>query len=131
MVFAFAEASKFNNILHKIGCETLCVTRLRLETYLIRFQSRPDSILDQFSLQNGRRFRVEAEPGSVTAPKRDTKGRLDLIWNRFGNVLGPFLVNILIHEPALTIEWHLPIRHRAMGALWTCASGHVRMDMCV
>ena len=114
---------------------------MRLEPYLIRFQSRPDSILEQFFLQNGRSFRIEVEPGSFTEPKRDTRGRLDLNWNRFGSVLGQFLVNILIHEPALTIEWDLPIRHRAMGsqsntaqghtALWTCASGHVRMDMCV
>ena len=97
MVFAFAEVSKFNKILYKIGFEMLYVIRLRLEAYPVRFQSRPDSIWDQFWLQIGRGFRFETEPGSVTEPKRDTRGRLGLTWNRFGNVLGPFLVHILIH----------------------------------
>ena len=66
MVFAFAEASKFNKILYKIGFEMLYVIRLRLEAYLIRFWCRPDSILDQFSSPKGRSVRVEAEPKGVT-----------------------------------------------------------------
>ena len=97
MVFAFDRGSKSNQIQHKIGFEMLCGIILRLETYLIRLLSRRDSILDRFFFENGRSFRVETEPGSVTEPKRDTRGRLGLTWNRFGNVLGPFLVHILIH----------------------------------
>ena len=53
------------------------VLRLLVETYPDWFLSRPDSILEPFWLQNGRRFRGESVFGSVLGPILHSDGQLE------------------------------------------------------
>ena len=76
----------------------LCGIRLRLETYLIRFLSRLDSILNRFSFQNGqgfrrkiwdcKRYRAQSIVIFIQIP---LQSHLEPIWKRFGSTLGSIL----------------------------------------
>ena len=70
----------------------LCVIRFGLETYLIRFSSHPDSILEQFWLQNGRGFRgrkrVWKRSGPHLAFRWPAGTLLDRLLDHFGSILG-------------------------------------------
>ena len=54
------------------------------------FCSTSSMILDQFWLQNGRRFAVESGFESITKPKLTSKGHLDLTWDYFGSEFEAF-----------------------------------------
>ena len=66
------------------------VLRLLVETYLDRFLSRPDSILEPFWLPKWLGRNEENGLGSVPDPNFESNGHQDLTWNHFGTILEGF-----------------------------------------
>ena len=61
------------------------------ETYVFSFLIASRWILDEFCTQNERSFAVESGVESVSKPKLDSEGDLDLTWDHSGNDLEAFV----------------------------------------